>query len=176
MTGHLLAGHDAGRIGVGAHGTDGAVDRANAVGVALDVGVPALDNAGVALTLAGADDVDLVTSGEDISLDDVTDVHLFGLVQAELFQILLGGNASLLEVTLHGLVDLLVGQVLKTQLNRGVTVIFHSLLLHDGAGAGLDDGNRDHIALFVKDLCHADFLTDDCFLHVISSLQLVVGQ
>ena len=176
VTGHLLAGHDAGGVGVGAHGAHAAVDRADAVAVALDMSVPALDHAGVALALAGTDDVDLVAGGKDVRLDDVADVHFGGLLQTELLQILLGGDAGLFKVALHGLVDLPLGQVLKAQLDGSVAVVFHSFLLHHGAGAGFDDGDRDHVALFVKDLGHADFFPDDCFLHVISSLQLVVGQ
>ena len=77
---------------------------------------------------------------------------------------------------LDGIILIMKSEELPRFASMKKSHLIGGLLLHDGAGAGLDDGNRDHIALFVKDLCHADFLTDDCFLHVISSLQLVVGQ
>ena len=42
-----------------------------------------------------------------------------------------------------------------------------SLLLRNNAGAALNDGNGDYIALLVKDLSHTDFLTDKSLVHCV---------
>ena len=49
------------------------------------------------------------------------------------------------------------------ELDSLITVFFVGLLLSDHAGTGLDNGDRDHMALFVEDLRHANLLADDCF-------------
>ena len=46
-------------------------NRAGTVGFFKSLEVPALDDAGVALTFAGAGDVDLVAVCKDVSLDEV---------------------------------------------------------------------------------------------------------
>ena len=72
--------------------------------------------------------------------------------------------------------ELALGHVLVAQLNGVVAVLLLGLLLHDGAGARLDDGDRDHVARFIEDLRHADLLADDGLFHVSSSLIKVIGR
>ncbi|MPM75191.1 hypothetical protein SDC9_122182 [bioreactor metagenome] len=74
-----------------------------------------------------------------------------------------------------GLGELAFGDILEAELHGVVAVFFRCLLLHDGAGAGLDDGDRDDLSGFVKDLRHADLLADNGLFHLISSLIKVIG-
>ena len=76
-------------------------------------------------------------------------------------------------MTFQRLRDLLDRNITEAQLNSGVAVVFHRLLLNDGAGSGFNDGHRDNVALFVEDLRHADLLANDAFLHFYTSL--VIG-
>ena len=41
------------------------------------------------------------------------------------------------------------------------------LLLHDGAGTSLDDGDGDDLAILVEQLGHTDFLADNAFNHFL---------
>ena len=115
------------------------------------------------MALGGAGHVYEVTLLEGVGLDDVAGVELSGVLQVELAQVLLGGHASLVQVAHFGLGELPLGNVLIAQLNGVVAVLFGSLLLNDHAGTRLDNGDGDHLAVFVEDLRHANFLADDCF-------------
>ena len=139
------------------------VDRAAAVGHTTAAGVPALDNAGVAVTLARTGDVNEVAGLEGVSLDDGAELELGSVVKVKLTQVLLGGNASLVQVAEFRLGELRFANVLVAKLDSLITVFFAGLLLSDHAGTGLDNGDRDHMALFVEDLRHANFSADDCF-------------
>src|SRR5699024_533555 len=99
------------------------------------------------------------------------------VVQLELLQGALASVASLLQVTQLRLGELLLSYVAVAQLNGVVAVLLLGLLLHHGAGARLDDGDRDDLAGFVEDLRHADLLADNGLFHVFSSLiRLLVGR
>ena len=98
LAGADLALEDTAGVGGGAHGTSVTMDRAAAVGHTTAAGVPTLDNAGVAVTLARAGHVDKVAGLEGISLDDGAELQLGSVVKVELTQVLLGGNASLVQV------------------------------------------------------------------------------
>ena len=135
--------------------------------------VPALDGAGVALTLAGADNVHVLADGEGVHLNLVAHVLAVAVSQTELTQNALRSDVSLSEVALHGLVNLCGTEIAVTQLDSSVAVVLHGLLLNNDAGTGLNDGHRNDIALFVEDLGHTDLLADDCFLHFYTSL--VIG-
>ena len=139
------------------------MDGAAAVAHGGALGAPALDDALVAVALGGAGHVYEVTLLEGVGLDDVAGVELSGVLQVELAQVLLGGHASLVQVAHFGLGELPLGNVLIAQLNGVVAVLFGSLLLNDHAGTRLDNGDGDHLAVFVEDLRHANFLADDCF-------------
>ena len=86
-------------------------------------------------------------------------------VQVELAQILLGSHTRLVQVAHLGLGQLALGDILEAQLHSGVAFLLGSLLLDDGAGTRLDNGDGDDLAVFVEDLRHTDFLANDC-LHV----------
>ena len=172
----LLAREDAGGIGARAHGARMTVDGAAAVarrGTAL---AEALDDAGVALALAGAGHVDLVALGEQVGLDEVADLQLAAVLKTELLEVLDHAHARLLQVAGLGLRQLLLGHVLVTELDGVVAFLFLGHLLHDHAGAGLDDGDRNDLSGLVEDLRHADLLADDGFLHWnVSSCWLLVA-
>ncbi len=145
-------------------------DRAGTVGGLQGVGAVALDDARVAVTLADTGDIHMVALGKGAGIDDVADVHLSSLVQLEFLQVLLGGHAGLVQVALLRLGQLALGDILVTQLHGLVTVLLGGLFLHHDTGTGLDNGNRDHLAVGIEDLAHADLLTDDRFLHCDSPL------
>ena len=129
----------------------------------------ALDNAGVAVTLADTGDVDLVAFREHVGLHDVADLELAGILKTELLEMLDHAHAGFLQVTLLAVRELLLGYFLVTELDCLVSFLFLGHLLHDHAGAGLDDGHGNDLASLIEDLRHADLLADDGFLHCISS-------
>ena len=120
------------------------------------VGAVALDDALVAVALADAGDVDLVADCENACLNFVADVHLGGLLHAELLEVLLEGNLSLFQMAELRLGQLGFLDVLKAKLYGVVAVFFGGLLLGHDAGAGLDDGDRDEAVVGVPDLGHAE--------------------
>ena len=100
---------------------------------------------------------------EHIRLDDGAELQLAAVVEGELAQVLLGGNAGLVEMADFGLGQLLFSNVLIAQLDCLITILLGGLLLGDDTGARFDHGDRDHVAVFVEDLRHANFFADDCF-------------
>ena len=142
------------------------VDGAAAVGHPAASGVPALDNALEALTLADAGHVDVIALGKGVGLNLVAHVHLSCLVQLEFLEHFLHGDFRLLQVTLFRLGELPLGHVLEAQLHGVVAVLLLGLLLHHDAGACFDDSDRDDLTGFVKDLGHADLSADDGLFHV----------
>ena len=129
----------------------------------------ALDDAGVALALAGAGHVDLLALGENVGLDHVADFQLAAVLEAELLEVLDHAHAGLLQVTRLRLAELLLGHFLVAELDGLIAFLFLGHLGHDHAGACLDDGDRNDLAGLVEDLRHADLLANDGFLHSISS-------
>ena len=90
------------------------------------VEVPALDGAGVALTLAGADYVH-VAGGEGVCLDDIADVERVAVVETELTQGLLGRHVPLCRnAPSGGLVTRLAETSPKPELHGGVAVVHRS--------------------------------------------------
>ena len=98
LTSADLTREDTGLMGRGAHGTSVTVDRAAAVSHVSAVSAVTLDNALIAMALGGAGYVDPLAGGEGVSSDDVADIQFSSIFQLELLQVLLGGNASLLQV------------------------------------------------------------------------------
>ena len=142
------------------------VDGAAAVGHSAAAGVPALDNALEALTLADAGHVDVIALGKGVGLDLVAHVHLGGLGELELLEHFLHGDFSLLQVTLLRLGELPFRNVLEAQLYGVVAVLLLGLLLHHDAGTCFDHSDRDDLTGFVKDLGHTDLSADDGLFHV----------
>ena len=139
------------------------VDRSAAVRLRPAVRAPALDDAGITVALAGAGDVDEIAAGEGVRLDDRAELKLAGVVKRELAQIFLGSDARLFQVAHLALGELALRHVAIAELDRFIAVLFSGLLLRHDARAGLDHGDRDHVAGFVEDLRHADFFADDRF-------------
>ena len=167
VTAHLagadVALEDAAGIRGGTHRAGVTVDRAAAVAHRSTLSAVALDGALIAVALAGAGHVHKVALFEGVSLDDVADVQLGRVLKVELAQVLLGADGCLVQVAHLGLGQLTLGDILVAQLNGRIALFLDSLLLNDRAGTRLDDGDGDHLAVFVEDLRHADFLADDCF-------------
>ena len=159
LTGAVAALVDVAGGGAGAQGTLMTVDRAAAVGHALDGGAVALNNALEAVALADAGDVHAVARGKDVGLQLVAHLVLGAVLQSELLQDLLElGQTCLLLMADLRLGELALGNSLITQLNGLIAILLGGLLLHHSAGAGLDHGHGDHAASFIEDLGHADLL------------------
>ena len=146
------------------------VDRAAAVGHLLNVAAAALDSALVAVALADAGDVHAVAGGEHGGVDLVAHIQRGGVIKLELLEDA-QGLADLLAVAQFGLVQLALGDFLKSQLDGGVAVLLLGLLLHHGAGARLNDGDRDDLAGFVEDLGHTQLLADNGLFHLFFLLK-----
>ena len=132
------------------------VNRTCTVALLESAEVPALDNAGPALTFACADNVNLVACREGVCLDEITDVQTVDGLKAELSEILLGSNTVLLEVTCecHGDVAGLALELFcsgalcalleleldftETKLHGVVAVCLDCLLLCDNTGTSFD--------------------------------------
>src|SRR5699024_1040948 len=142
-------------------------DGAGAVALTQAVLAVALDDALVALALGDAGHTHRVASGEAVRLDDIAHIQAGYILETELAEGLLEGHVRLLEVARGCLVNLLGGNLAEAQLNSLIAVTLDSLFLHDGAGACLDDGHRDDLAVFVKQLGHTDLFADNAFNHFL---------
>ncbi len=149
VTGHLDALEDARRIGA-------LTDR---TGVTLEVRTmrhrtaaltPALDATLEALTLGGTDDVDLLDISEISDGDDLADLVLLAVLDADLTKEADRLDASLGEVTSHGLVHVLGLDVAETDLDGVIAVGCLSFNLRDSAGASLDDRDGNDVIVLVQ--------------------------
>ena len=149
------------------------------MGVALDGRAVALDHALEAVALADAGDVDELAGGEHVGLHLRAHLILGAVLELELLQDFFQlGDAGLFLVAGLRLGELALRNSLVTQLNGLIAVLLSALLLHDGAGAGLDHRNGDHASGFIEDLGHADLFADDRFFHTGTSSyfkRLLVG-
>ena len=133
-------------LGAVAHG-------ASVVAVTLDVALGAL-------ALGSAGDVQSCAFLEVCDGDDLSDFIGFAFFGAELRQDFLGADASLFEVTSHGLGDSVCFLIFKSDLNSFVAVVLHGLDLGDCLRTRFDDGYGDDVAFFGEDLRHADFSSE----------------
>ena len=127
-----------------------ACNRAGTVGLFKSLEVPALDDAGVTLTFAGARYVNLVAVCEHVSLDEVAYVVSAAIAESEFLQGLLRGNVALLEVAGERLAHALRLLIAEANLNCIVAVVFNSLLLCDNTRTGFNNCYGHDSALFVE--------------------------
>ena len=111
--------------------------------------------------------------GEGFDRYNIAHMHTGAVVQTEFLQVLPRRNACALEVPLLRFVHFLFFHIAVRQLHRIVSVTFHRLLLRYRTGACRNHRNGNHISLFVKNLRHADFLTDHSLFHRF--LLMVIG-
>ncbi len=119
-----------------------------------------LDRALEPLAFGDAGDADGLAVFECLDGDRVADLqigHVAKLDQMPLAVL----ETGLLEVAQLGLRELLVLAVLERQLDGRVAVGLRRAHLRDRARAGLDDGDRDAVAVVVEQLGHAELLADD---------------
>lgn len=171
---HVQALADAGGVGALADGTRLALVAA-AVGHGATGEVPALDGALEALALGGADDVDGLDVSEVSDGHDVAGVVLLAVLDADLAQEAHRLDAGLGEVTSHGLVDVLGGDVSEADLDGVVAVGRLRLDLRDGAGASLDDGDGHDVVVLVPNLRHSELAAKDGADHAQSLPSVVMG-
>ena len=74
------------------------MDRAAAVAGRSALCIPSLDNALIAMTLGGAGHIHVIASRKGVSLDLSADFEVGSVVKLEFLEVLLGGNARLLQV------------------------------------------------------------------------------
>ena len=73
--------------------------------------------------------------------------------------------ARVLKLTEFGLRERFLARFDKAEFERRVTVVLHRLYLHHGAGTRFYYRDGDHGPVRRKNLGHADFASDDCFIH-----------
>ena len=86
--------------------------------------VPALDNAGIALTLALTGNVDLVTCFKYVCFDDLAQLKSGAIIESEFLENSLGRYVSLLEVTLQGLRNVLRLDIAETDLDSFIQIAY----------------------------------------------------
>ena len=151
------------------------MDRAAAVSGGGTAGTMTLHNALIAVALGDTGDVHVIAGGEHGGIDLVADIELGSVVKFELFQDT-QSLAGLLAVTQFGFGELALGDFIEAQLNGNIAVLFRGLFLHDGAGACLNDSDRDDLAGFIEDLGHTQLLADNGLLHSCFSSLKVIGR
>ena len=127
-------------------------------GLADPAEVVTLHDALEALTLGDTTDVDEGGILEDIHRQLVALLELLSII-LELGQVSLGRCSGLLEVTLEGLRDMLLSDVLIAYLDGAVAILLHSLDLSNDARTGFDNSAWDVLPLGTEDGCHSDFLS-----------------
>src|SRR5579883_741968 len=121
-----------------------------------------LDASLEATTLGDRGHIYAVAGAEKRDVDALADLPCLHVVHGELAQIL-ELAATLLEVALHGPVQLRVLDRAEAELHGIVAVGVGRLDLCDHARSGLDDGDALHHAGFVEALQHAEFLAEKSF-------------
>ena len=111
--------------------------------------------------------------GKNVSLENVAYVDAGGVLKSELLEVLQGSYASLLQVAELGLVEVVLLNFGEAELNGSIAFLISGLLLNDRAGTGFDNGYGNNLAGLIENLGHADFLSDDCLFHLISSLKVI---
>ena len=141
------------------HGTDGSdlTDVAfETMGVAGFVEIPALDGTSEAFALADAGDRNLVSEGEALYGEDITELDLWGGFCAEFSENLrVDIFSSLLYVAGNRLAQILTLTV--TKLHSVITIVFGGFNLSHCGWAGLEDRDRGHNAICADDLGHTNF-------------------
>ena len=122
---------------------------------------PALDATLEALTLGGTDDVDLLDISEISDGDDLADLVLLAVLDADLTKEADRLDAGLGEVTSHGLVHVLGLDVAETDLDGVIAVGCLSFNLRDSAGASLDDRDGNDVVVLVPNLGHANLAAEN---------------
>src|SRR4051812_26656315 len=127
------------------------------------VEVVAANRALEALALRAAADLDLLAFLESRDGHLIADLELAVLVlaQAELGEVAEGGRAGLLQMTQPGLLEAALFGLAEGKLDRAVSVALGLAHGRHPAGAGLDHGRRDPLAVFGEQLRHANFASED---------------
>ena len=130
------------------------------------VRVPSLDDARVAVTFGSSGNVNFVAFGEHVAGQFLSERVARAVCETEFTKVLFDGYACFLEVSGNRLVNSCFFDSAKADLHGFVTVVLFRLYLHNGARTCFHDRYGNDLAFCSKDLAHADFLTDDCFIHV----------
>ena len=147
-----------------ADGARHAVNEVSTVGGVVAFEVVTLHDAGEALALSGADDVDQVTGFERVGRDLLADRVAGDVGEAQLDELVAGGHAVLGEVTGLGLVELSGIPIADRDLNGAVAIGLRGLDLDDAARPDLDNGDGNDLVV-VPHLRHADLLANYRFVH-----------
>ena len=141
------------------------MNGAYAVGHFKTVLIPSLDNAREAVSFGKAYYVYVIARGESFDRKALTYRILAAVVEFEFFKNLLGFYACFFELSVIGFVKVFFFDFAEAYLNRRVTVLFGSLDLNYRARTRLDDRYGDYFSVCGKDLGHAQFFSNDCFIH-----------
>ena len=165
LSGEVLLLEHSRRGAVRAHGTGFSVHRADAVRLFQSVLVPSLDDARETVALGDARNVHFVARLEDVRFQLRAHRIGFGVRDPDLFEHFVGFHARFLELPEFRLRQRFLARLDEAEFERRVSVVFHCLDLHHGAGTRFHDRDGNHGSVLREDLGHADFASDDCFIH-----------
>ena len=147
------------------HRTGFSVYRAGTVRHLQAVLIPLFDYTRETVTFRHAGYVNLVPCCEHVCFEFVAYVESFSIFYSDFFQNFVGFNARFLELTEFGFRQRLFVHFDEAKLQCCVTVVCYRLHLNNGARTCFHYRYGNHLPVFCKDLRHANFATDDCFIH-----------
>src|SRR5260221_7109093 len=120
-----------------------------------------LNRPGETFTLARTHHVDTIPGGEYISYCEALTFLNVSFLDTEFAQMAHSRQIALEQMAFFTTCQFGWGNFFVAQLDGCITVTFRSTNLRHKARPGLDYRNRCYFTLFVEDLGHADFLTDN---------------
>src|SRR5918992_3079706 len=169
VTGHTRALPDPSRICAGADGPRRAM-VVGAVGLRASPEVMAGDDAGEAVALADAGDVDQLAGLEDIDADLLADLERICLVDTDLAHVLevLLVLGQVLQLAGHGLRR--ATRAAGAELDGGITVLLGGADARHRVRGSLDHAHGDDAAVVGEEPGHAQLATDDACHHILISM------
>src|SRR5579859_3343201 len=119
-----------------------------------------LDGSGETLTLARSYHIHVVASSEHVYRQALPFLYV-GFLHTELAQVLQRRVVALDQMAALTAGQFFRGHFFKAQLHSSIAIVLRSADRGDKAWAGLNDGDGRNLAVRVKDLTHANFLTNN---------------
>ena len=127
--------------------------------------VPSLNDARKAVTFRSADNVHVIAFRKDGAFDFVADFVFSSVFEFELFKYALCFDAGFFELSRVGFVYVVFLNSAERYFYGFVSVTVFRFDLYDGSGTCLDNRYGYNGAVCREYLAHAQFLSNDCFIH-----------
>ena len=173
MTGHFLALHDSGRVRTGTHRTGMSCNRACTVSCFQCFVIVTFDSARKTFTFTGAANVNNVADFKGVGFDDVTRIQSIRIIKFELVKGSFYRGIRFCEMAFLRFVGIFHADLAKAELYSGIAIVFSGLFLDHYTRSGFYNSYRNNLAVVIKNLRHADFLTNDTFFHCLSSYSVI---